>query len=89
MEVAIDKCGITTVLSSRRFLSKAGIEPLDGTIYLEDVMPAFSHAARLRMFVTVLVLPAWASLDCMSSASREMHWRPSSFPAGALVLRRA
>ena len=59
MEVAIEKCGIKTVLSSRRFLSKAGIEPLDGTIYLEDVMPEFSHAARLRMFVTALLLPAW------------------------------
>jgi acyl-[acyl-carrier-protein]-phospholipid O-acyltransferase / long-chain-fatty-acid--[acyl-carrier-protein] ligase len=59
MAVAIEKCGISTVLSSRRFLSKAGIEPLDGTIYLEDVMPTFSRADRLRAFLVALLLPAW------------------------------
>ena len=59
MAVAVEKCGIKTVLSSRRFLSKAGIEPLDGTVYLEDVTCQFSRAAKLRMFLTALLMPAW------------------------------
>jgi acyl-[acyl-carrier-protein]-phospholipid O-acyltransferase/long-chain-fatty-acid--[acyl-carrier-protein] ligase len=58
MITAIDRCGIKTILTSRRFLSKAGIEPLEGMIYLEDVMAEFSQAAKLRMLVTAFVLPA-------------------------------
>ena len=71
MEVAIEKCGIKTVFSSRRFLSKAGIEPLDGTIYLEDVMPAFSHAARLRMFVDGAAASGVGAQSTVRRAHRE------------------
>ena len=60
MAAAVERCGITTVLSSRRFLAKAGIEPLDGTVYLEDVIGGFGSAARLRMYVVARLLPAWA-----------------------------
>ncbi|HEY7170956.1 MAG TPA: acyl-[ACP]--phospholipid O-acyltransferase [Vicinamibacterales bacterium] len=59
MAVAIEKCGIRTILSSRRFLTKAGLEPLDGTVYLEDVLPAFGRAERLRMLIAARLLPAW------------------------------
>ena len=59
MAVAIQKCEIRTVLSSRRFLSKVGIEPLDGTIYLEDVMAEFTRADKMRTFVTTWLLPTW------------------------------
>jgi acyl-[acyl-carrier-protein]-phospholipid O-acyltransferase/long-chain-fatty-acid--[acyl-carrier-protein] ligase len=57
---AIDRCGIQTILTSRRFLSKAGIEPLDGMVFLEDVMTGFGAAEKLRMLVTMFLLPAWA-----------------------------
>ena len=57
---AIDRCGIQTILTSRRFLSKAGIEPLDGMVFLEDVMTEFGAAEKLRMLVTMFLLPAWA-----------------------------
>jgi acyl-[acyl-carrier-protein]-phospholipid O-acyltransferase / long-chain-fatty-acid--[acyl-carrier-protein] ligase len=60
MAVAIEKCGIRTILSSRRFLSKAGLEPLEGMVYLEDVLPAFAGAARLRTFVVARLFPSWA-----------------------------
>jgi acyl-[acyl-carrier-protein]-phospholipid O-acyltransferase/long-chain-fatty-acid--[acyl-carrier-protein] ligase len=60
MAVAIERCGITTVLTSRRFLSKAGIEPFDGMRYLEDVMKEFGAAAKLRMLVAARLLPARA-----------------------------
>ena len=59
MAAAIDACGIRTILSSRRFLSKAEIEAPEGTIYLEDVMPSFGRARRLSMFLTALLLPSW------------------------------
>ena len=41
MAAAVERCGIKTILSSRRFLSKAGIEALEGTLYIEDVMTEF------------------------------------------------
>src|SRR5262249_19826846 len=57
---AIDRCRIRTIISSRRFLSKAGIEPLDGTIYLEDVLKEIGRGQKLRLYVTALLLPSWA-----------------------------
>src|SRR5262245_58385 len=60
MAVAVERCGIRTILSSRRFLAKADIEPLAGTLYLEDVMAELTGVAKLRMFATARLLPAWA-----------------------------
>jgi len=59
MTAAIARCGITTILTSRRFLSKAGIEPLDGMVFLEDVMAQFGRGAKLRTLLTASLLPAW------------------------------
>jgi acyl-[acyl-carrier-protein]-phospholipid O-acyltransferase/long-chain-fatty-acid--[acyl-carrier-protein] ligase len=60
MLTAIERCGIRTILTSRRFLSKAGIEPLENMIFLEDVMKEFGKGARLRMLAVAFLLPAWA-----------------------------
>jgi acyl-[acyl-carrier-protein]-phospholipid O-acyltransferase/long-chain-fatty-acid--[acyl-carrier-protein] ligase len=60
MATAIERCEITTILTSRLFLSKAGIEPLDGMVFLEDVMKELSSGAKLRMLLTAFLLPAWA-----------------------------
>jgi acyl-[acyl-carrier-protein]-phospholipid O-acyltransferase/long-chain-fatty-acid--[acyl-carrier-protein] ligase len=57
---AIDRCDIKTILTSRRFLAKVGIEALDGMVFLEDMMKGFSTGAKLRMLVTTFLLPAWA-----------------------------
>jgi acyl-[acyl-carrier-protein]-phospholipid O-acyltransferase/long-chain-fatty-acid--[acyl-carrier-protein] ligase len=58
--MAIDRCAIKTILTSQRFLSKAGIEPLDGMVFLEDVLTTFGAADKLRMLGTLFLLPAWA-----------------------------
>src|SRR5262249_55731680 len=47
-------------LSSRKFLAKAGLEPVEGTVFLEDVVAEFSSGAKLAMYVTALLLPSWA-----------------------------
>jgi acyl-[acyl-carrier-protein]-phospholipid O-acyltransferase/long-chain-fatty-acid--[acyl-carrier-protein] ligase len=60
MATAIALCDIKTIVTSRRFLSKAGIEPLDGMVFLEDVMKEFSTGAKIRMLLTAFLLPAWA-----------------------------
>jgi acyl-[acyl-carrier-protein]-phospholipid O-acyltransferase / long-chain-fatty-acid--[acyl-carrier-protein] ligase len=60
MRASIEQCEIRTIVTSRLFLSKAGIEPLDGMVFLEDVMKEFSTGAKLRMWLTAVLLPAWA-----------------------------
>jgi acyl-[acyl-carrier-protein]-phospholipid O-acyltransferase/long-chain-fatty-acid--[acyl-carrier-protein] ligase len=60
MTTAVERCGVRTTLTSRHFLSKAGIEPFDGMVFLEDVMQEFSGSAKLRMLLSAFLLPAWA-----------------------------
>jgi acyl-[acyl-carrier-protein]-phospholipid O-acyltransferase/long-chain-fatty-acid--[acyl-carrier-protein] ligase len=60
MMTAIERCRISTILTSRRFLSKAAIEPLDGMVFLEDVMKEIGYGAKIRMQLTAFLLPAWA-----------------------------
>src|SRR5499427_1140676 len=60
MTAAVDRCGIATILTSRKFLSKAGLEESDGMIFIEDVLKGFSRVAKLRMLAVTYLLPAWA-----------------------------
>jgi hypothetical protein len=67
MDAAIERCGISHILTSQSFLKKAGLEPMPGMVFLEDLLrepPASrgrrcSRAARLlpasiieRLFVS-------------------------------------
>jgi acyl-[acyl-carrier-protein]-phospholipid O-acyltransferase/long-chain-fatty-acid--[acyl-carrier-protein] ligase len=60
MASAIERCGITTILTSRLFLSRAGLERADGMVFLEDALQQLGAVARLRMFLVAFLLPAWA-----------------------------
>jgi acyl-[acyl-carrier-protein]-phospholipid O-acyltransferase/long-chain-fatty-acid--[acyl-carrier-protein] ligase len=57
MAYAVEKAGIRTILTSRRFLSKAEIAETPGMVMLEDVMAGFSPAARLRALVVARLVP--------------------------------
>ena len=48
MTAAIERCGITTILTSRKFVAKAEIAPLDGMVFLEDVIAGFTPLAKAR-----------------------------------------
>src|SRR6185503_48296 len=54
------RCGIRTVLTSRVFLSKANLEPLDDMVFMEDLMRGISGQAKVRMMLLARLLPAWA-----------------------------
>ena len=83
MLAAVRRCGITRVISSKAFVSKAAIEPLDGTLYLEDLMQfgtmskiATAAAARLlpvsmvnRVFVRALDPDALATVIFSSGST--------------------
>ena len=58
MNAAIERCDLRTILTSRKFLAKADIAPLEGMIFLEDVMPSFSPVAKAAMLALAYVTPA-------------------------------
>ena len=60
MAYAVKQCRIKTILTSRVFLSKASIAPIDGMVYLEDVLPKVTRSGSLATFVVAFVLPCWA-----------------------------
>jgi acyl-[acyl-carrier-protein]-phospholipid O-acyltransferase/long-chain-fatty-acid--[acyl-carrier-protein] ligase len=60
MTAAVEQCGIKTILTSRAFLSKAGLDVLDGMVFLEDVLSQSGPMAKARMLLTAYLLPASA-----------------------------
>ncbi len=58
MASMVEQCGITTVVTSRRFLAKARLDAPDGALYLEDVMKGFTTLQKARTAAAVLLLPS-------------------------------
>ena len=58
MAAAVSRCGISTVLTSRVFLSKAGLAQTPDMVFLEDVLTATSSVSKLMMLVAARLLPA-------------------------------
>ncbi|HEY4975679.1 MAG TPA: AMP-binding protein, partial [Steroidobacteraceae bacterium] len=58
MQSAIEQCGISTVITSRAFLAKAKIQPLPGTVYIEDLLKSATPAAKLRAYLAARFAPA-------------------------------
>ena len=60
MAAAVERAEIRTIITSRIFLKKASIEPIDGMVFLEDVMKEFGAVSKIVTLVTAFVLPASA-----------------------------
>jgi acyl-[acyl-carrier-protein]-phospholipid O-acyltransferase / long-chain-fatty-acid--[acyl-carrier-protein] ligase len=58
MAAAVDRCRITTVLSSRAFLSKAGLPLLPGMLFLEDIVQETSTVVKVWTLIVARLLPA-------------------------------
>jgi acyl-[acyl-carrier-protein]-phospholipid O-acyltransferase/long-chain-fatty-acid--[acyl-carrier-protein] ligase len=58
MRHSIAQCGLKTILSSRIFLARAGLEELPGTVYLEELRKTFTPAAKALAFASSLLIPA-------------------------------
>jgi acyl-[acyl-carrier-protein]-phospholipid O-acyltransferase/long-chain-fatty-acid--[acyl-carrier-protein] ligase len=61
VQSAIRQCAIRHVLTSKRFLEKAPLDPGPDVqlVYLEDLREQISNSERLRAFLKVLLLPGW------------------------------
>ena len=63
---AIEQCGIATVISSRAFLEKVPALPrVEGTIYLEDLLPALSGVEKAIALLKARLFPS--ALLCRQS----------------------
>jgi acyl-[acyl-carrier-protein]-phospholipid O-acyltransferase/long-chain-fatty-acid--[acyl-carrier-protein] ligase len=58
MQSAIEQCRISTVITSRAFLAKARIQPLPGTVYIEDLLKSATPSAKLRAYFVARFAPA-------------------------------
>ena len=47
MAAAVERAEIRTIITSRIFLKKASIEPMDGMVFLEDVMKEFGAVSKI------------------------------------------
>ena len=58
MRAAVDRCQITTILTSKAFLDRVSIAPRPGMVFLEDLLPAMSVTAKLVTLIKARLLPA-------------------------------
>ncbi|HLW76531.1 MAG TPA: MFS transporter, partial [Bryobacteraceae bacterium] len=56
MKSAVEQCQIRTIVSSKTFLEKAGIEPLPGTIFIEEVL---QRSRKTLAFLLARFAPVW------------------------------
>ncbi|MDH3443490.1 MAG: acyl-[ACP]--phospholipid O-acyltransferase [Deltaproteobacteria bacterium] len=57
MRSAIKQCDIKTILTSRVFLSKAGLEELPGMVFLEELRKTFTPVQKLSALVSLRLVP--------------------------------
>ncbi len=58
MDAAMEQCRIQTVLTSKVFLAKAGLERAANMVFLEDVMASFGPIDKARALISARLAPA-------------------------------
>jgi acyl-[acyl-carrier-protein]-phospholipid O-acyltransferase/long-chain-fatty-acid--[acyl-carrier-protein] ligase len=58
MRSARERCGIKTIMTSRVFLSRAGIEEMPGMVFLEELRKTFTRFEKISTLLGTLLLPA-------------------------------
>ena len=59
MASAIEQCRIRTIVTSKVFLSKAKIEPMDGMVFIEDILAEAGWVQKLWALLRARLEPAW------------------------------
>jgi acyl-[acyl-carrier-protein]-phospholipid O-acyltransferase / long-chain-fatty-acid--[acyl-carrier-protein] ligase len=54
---AIERCGVKTILTSRLFLTRAGLMERPGMVFLEDLRKTFTGLQKVSALLTSLLLP--------------------------------
>jgi len=95
MAAAMERCGITTVLTSGMFLSKAGIPQTPGMLLLEDILQETSALSKITALVAARLLPPsliarffLASLDPDALATVIFSSGSTGVPKGVMLTHR-
>jgi acyl-[acyl-carrier-protein]-phospholipid O-acyltransferase/long-chain-fatty-acid--[acyl-carrier-protein] ligase len=80
---AVERAGIRTILTSRRFLAKADLAEMPGMVMLEELLPTFTTAAKLRMLLVARLLPVWALVRAYGRRSRGDQLAAIIFSSGS------
>jgi acyl-[acyl-carrier-protein]-phospholipid O-acyltransferase/long-chain-fatty-acid--[acyl-carrier-protein] ligase len=59
LDLAIQQAGIRTIVTSKRFLEKAGLPELPGMVFLEDLRKEVTGTDKLLAFVSARLVPMW------------------------------
>ncbi len=54
---AVEQCDIKTVITSRVFIDKIGMNPWPEMVYLEALLPQFTKAKKIRAFIAARLAP--------------------------------
>jgi acyl-[acyl-carrier-protein]-phospholipid O-acyltransferase/long-chain-fatty-acid--[acyl-carrier-protein] ligase len=58
MASAVAQCGIRTIVTSRAFLAKTKIEPMEGSVFLEELLGSTSKRQKALAWATARLMPA-------------------------------
>ena len=84
MAYAVEQCGIKTILTSKVFLHKAGLESSENMIFLEDVMRGFGGLQKVLAILRALLLPSWIlKLTCGLSRIKPADMATVIFSSGS------
>jgi len=70
MASAVRQCGIRTILTSRRFLEGARLQPMEGMVFVEDLAKDIVWAERLAAAAAALLVPGWVLCRRLRPADR-------------------
>ena len=59
MDYAVQECGLKTILTSKLFLAKAGLEERPGMVFLENLLKEFGGFQKAVAFLQAFLLPAF------------------------------
>lgn len=70
---AIKKCSISRTITSRAFISKAGVERTDGMVFLEDIFTGISGLEKALTAVAAFLLPSRLLCSIYSRSGGDPH----------------
>ena len=92
MHAAVDQARISTILTSKRFLSKAGLEEMPGMVFLEDLRGGIGKPAQIVALLKARLLPTallrrWYGGSAMTSSTATIIFSSGStgIPKGVVL----
>ncbi|MEK7773708.1 MAG: MFS transporter, partial [Deltaproteobacteria bacterium] len=70
---AVKKCSASRIITSRAFISKAGLETMNGMVFLEDMFSGISRVEKALTAAAAFLLPSRALFSIYSRSGNDPH----------------